>query len=329
MVEVINFSDARIKKPFNLWAVVSAILFIALIVVLVFPSSIGISGNVIGSSNVGTKTIDFINNELLQSGNATLSSVADIGSMYEVNVTYNGNIIPTYVTKDGKYFMQGALSMDTKAASSNTAASQQPVNVTKSDKPVVNAYVFAYCPYGLQFEKALSPVYNLLKDKADINIVYIGAMHGDFERVESLRQLCVLKNYGKDTLWNYLNKFAANTSISSCSGDATCLSPILSNIMSSLSIDSAKIDACMSSDATALYNADTAAASSAGVTGSPTFKINGAEVSVARSPAAIEQAICDAFTTAPAECSQALSSTAASAGFGSSSSTATAASCGA
>jgi predicted DsbA family dithiol-disulfide isomerase len=97
--------------------------------------------------------------------------------------------------------------------------------------------------------------------------------------------------------------------------------------MSSLSIDSSKIDSCMTADAEALYNTDTAAAKQLGITGSPSFTINGAKVQVNRTPEAIKKAICDAFTTAPSECSQNLSSTAASAGFGAGASTA-AASCG-
>jgi len=46
-----------------------------------------------------------------------------------------------------------------------------------------------------------------------------------------------------------------------------------------------------------------------GVTGSPTLIINGVEYSGSRSSEAYKQAICDAFTTAPSECSQTLSET--------------------
>ena len=316
MNEVINFAKEA-KKPLNIWIIVSAVLLIAVLGLVIFPNAIGISGNVINSNDAGIKAVDFINNYLTGgAGNASLSSVRDMGDMYETNVSYNGKIISTYITKDGKYFIQGAMSIDNPPVA-NTAAANQPVNVTKSAKPIANAYVFSYCPYGLQFEKALSPVYTLLKDKADINIVFIGAMHGEHEKTESLRQICVQKNYGKDMLWKYLDQFNANTAIGSCSGNATCLSPLLSSLMSSLSIDSAKIDSCMASDAEALYNTDMASAKQLGITGSPSFTINGAKVQPSsRTPEAIKKAICDAFTTAPSECSQTLSTAAASAGFG-------------
>jgi len=318
MNEVINFSNEA-KKPFNLWIIVSAVLLISVLALVLFPDKLSITGNTINSNDAGTKAIDFINDYLTGgAGNATLSSVRDMGDMYEVNTSYNGKIIPTYITKDGKYFLQSALSIENPPAESTANTASQPVNVTKSEKPVVKAFVFSYCPYGLQFEKALSPVYTLLKDKADINLVYIGAMHGEHEKTESLRQLCIQKNYGTDMLWKYLDKFNADTAIGTCNSNTTCAKPLIDSIMTSLSIDSSKIDACITADAPALYAADTAAATAAGVTGSPTFTINGAKVQVARTPAAIGKAICDAFTTAPAECSQNLSSTAASAGFGAS-----------
>ncbi len=170
----------------------------------------------------------------------------------------------------------------------------------------------------MQFEKALVPVYNLFKDKADINVVAIGAMHGPFEKTESLRQLCIQENYGKDKLWAYLDKFIVNTAIGDCQGDDACLNPVLSPIMASLSIDKGKIDSCMTSNAESLYNADGARANSLGVSGSPTFVINGVESQVSRTPEAIKTAICNAFTDSskPSECSQILSTTPATPGFG-------------
>jgi len=304
------------KKSANIWMIVSVILTIALLGALVLPKSGVITGAAISESDAGKNTIDFINNNLVSSGQANLSSVQDLGSLYQINTSYNGKIISVYTTKDGKYFIQSIMDMSkpVQKAAAQTATAQ--VNVTKSDKPKAEAFVFAYCPYGLQFEKALSPVYDLLKDSADINIVYIGAMHGEYEHVESQRQLCILKNYGKDKLFEYISKFDANTTIGGCAGKDDCLSPLLSDLMNSISIDKSKIDSCMAADAEALYKADNAEASGIGISGSPTFVINGAKVQVSRSPDAIKTAICDAFTKAPAACNQTLSSTAASAGFG-------------
>ena len=220
------------------------------------------------------------------------------------------------------------IKVEKSAVATTGGASNTNTVAEKTDAPTVDAYVFAYCPYGLQFEKALLPAYDLLKDKAEINIVFIGAMHGAFEKTESLRQLCIQKEYSKDKLFEYLNKFTINTAIGNCNGDDNCLSPLLSDLMDSISIDKDKIDSCMESDGESLYNQDVAKASQLGVGSSPTFVVNGAQVQVSRTPDAVKKAICDAFTITPDECSQTLSLASASAGFGSGSGS-TGSSCGA
>jgi protein-disulfide isomerase len=314
----IKKEEHKIEKAIakvNLWAISSAVLAVILIAVIFWPH--GSSG--MPSQKAGENLVTFLNTNVVADGGVELVAVEDLGSLYLVNVTYQGQDIPVYTTKDGKYFIQGATEITDKKPSAASSSSDTPAasaDVPKTDKPIVEAFVFTYCPYGLQFEKALSPVYNLLKAKADINIVQIGAMHGEYEQVEAYRQLCIQKNYGKDKLWAYLNVFMVNDSVGNCGGDMTCSKPLVESIMKKLSMDVAKINTCMDKDAKALYDADGAIASSAGASGSPTFRINGVDVSVNRDAESIKKAICDAFTTAPSECSETLSTAAASPGFG-------------
>lgn len=202
-----------------------------------------------------------------------------------------------------------------------------PQNIPKSDKPKAEAFVFSYCPYGLQFEKALSPVYNLLKNKADIKIVFIGAMHGEYEHIESLRQLCIQKLYSTDKLWSYLNEFTVNTELGKCKGEVSCISPFIEKIFSNNGIDKSKIESCMKNDAETIYNQDMARAKELGISGSPTFVMNNVKASVSRSPESIKTAVCNAFNSAPKECDTKLSTTAAGAGFGTTTSSASS-SCG-
>jgi len=307
-----NSIGSSIKK--NPWMIVSAVLAVLLVIALIFALKGGITGNAISSDSAGQQAVDFIKTSF-GADVSTFTDVKDLGNLYEVTVPYQGQDIPVYISKDGKYFISSAIDMTAASADPSTPV-DVPTEVVKSDKPVVDAYVFSYCPYGLQFEKALLPVYNLLKNKADINLVFIGAMHGEYEKTESLRQICIQKEYGKDKLWSYLDVFMGNTDIGNCNGDETCLKPLIEKIFKNVSIDSAKISTCMANDAEALYNADVQKASSMGISGSPTFVINGAQVSVSRTPAAVGKAVCDAFTTSPSECTQTLSSTASQAGFG-------------
>lgn len=322
----IKKEEKKIKKFFskkeNIWMSVSIVLLVLLIVAIAWPSGIS-------SKKAGEKVIAFAKDRGLE---ASLINVSKQGTMFEVNIDLQGQTVPVYVTNDGKFLVQGMIPLEVSGDSSDSTDNSDttPKEVPKSAKPVVNAFVFSYCPYGLQFEKALSPVYTLLKNKADINLVAIGAMHGQHEETESLRQICIQKLYGKDKLWAYLDKFAANTSIGDCNSDTTCSKPLVESIMKKLTIDVAKVNTCMTNDAPELYKADNDKANSLGQTGSPGFMINGVDVQVSRSPEAIKQAICGAFTTAPAECSKNLSTSQASAWFGSDASSAgsSAASCG-
>ena len=322
--------EKKVEKFFhkkeNIWMSVSIVLAVLLVISLCFAFSGKSSG--ISKDAAGKKAVEFIQTSF-GANVSVFNNVTDLGKIYVMNVPYQGQDIPVYVTKDGKYFISSAIDMNAVPSAntpSNTA--NAPTEVVKSDKPVVEGYFFSYCPYGTQFEKAMIPVYNLLKSKVDMNIVFIGAMHGEYEKIESLRQICVQKEYDKDKLWAYFEKFLANTNLGACNGEASCIAPYITAIMTNLSIDEAKIKTCMANDAETIYNADVSKAGSLSISGSPTFVINGAQVQVSRSPEAVKTAICAAFTTAPSECSQTLSSTAASPGFGSGAgSAATTASC--
>jgi len=211
--------------------------------------------------------------------------------------------------------------LDLSSSSTSTTTTEVP----KSDKPTVELYVYSYCPYGLQMEKAIIPVVELFGDKIDFKIRQIGAMHGDYEKVEAQRQLCVEKNY-PDKFLDYLLAFAEDTSCST--GADTCLTAKLTSLYTELGINANTINSCMTSDGVTMYNAEVSNANSEGVSGSPTLIINGVDVSVNRNPEAIKGEICNAFNDVPSECSTTLSTASASAGFGSStSSSSSSASC--
>ncbi len=313
-----NISKATEKIKGNPWIMVSIVLGIAVLILLFMVLRGGITGNVVKGESAGTTIVEYLNART--GGGVEYVSYKDLGNLYEVTVSYQGQEIPVYVTKDGEYFVQGAIPITGDVI--DNSDTETPTEVPKSDKPVVEAFIFSYCPYGLQFEKALLPVYDLLKDKADINIVAIGAMHGEFEKQESLRQISIEQLYGRDKLFVYLKEFDSNTDIGACSGDDTCLNKYLLTIYTKLGIDKTKVENYMKADALAIYDGQGAEASSLGISGSPTFVINGVKVSVSRNPEAIKTAVCSAFNTEPSECSQTLSTASPGAGFGASASSA-------
>ena len=343
-VPIINNSVNQKSNPWKITSVVLVILLIGL-AGYVFLYKSNATGNVIKSDDAGKKLVDFLNGRT--GGGVTYVNSTDKGDIYEVTVSYQKQDIPVYITKDGQYFVQGAVLLtgngttaptatqctnDSDCAQGETCQSGQcaaaPKNVPKTSKPNVQAFVFAYCPYGLQFEKALFPAYDALKSNANISIVFIGNMHDPqgctgtacFEKTETYRQICINKNYGTDKLISYLKLFVVSSDVSACNGADSCIQPLVTKMMTSLSIDTKKISDCMTNDAPAIYDSQGTLSNSLGVSGSPTFMINGVEVSVNRTPDSIKQAICNAFTTSPKACTQTLSTSAVSAGFGGSAS---------
>jgi len=306
----------------NIWMYSTFVLGITAIILLVLVFRGGISGSIVSEETAEENVINFLKS---QGRDATISSISEENGFYKVLVSMDGQEIPAYVTRDGKYLTTGLiplteLVMGNNAVNTNTNTNTNTnspaANVQKSDKPVVEAFIFSYCPYGLQFEKAMFPVYDLLKDKVDFKIVAIGAMHGEYEKIETLRQISIEGLYSKDKLFLYLKEFDVNTNIGACRGDENCLDKYLPNIYKKLGIDKTKVENYMKSDAGKIYDEQNARANSLGIGGSPTFVINGVEAQVSRNPESIKQAVCDAFNTAPSECSQTLSTTGASAGFG-------------
>ncbi len=305
----------------NPWILTTFIAGILAVILLISIFSGNFTGNVISSNNAGEKVINFY--ESVGISGLTLDSIKEVSGLYEVNINYQGKIIPVYLTKDGKNIIESLTPTEITDSSSDTT----PADVPKSDKPSVELYVFTYCPYGLQMEKAILPVVKLLRDKIDFKIRQIGAMHGEYEKIEAQRQLCIEKNYPTKFL-DYILAFAEDTAIGSCSGDATCLAPKLNALYAKLGIGASKINSCITSEGLTMYNAEVQNAQSKGVSGSPTLIINGVNAQADRSPEAIKGTICNAFNDLASECTQTLSTASASPGFGSgTSSSSSSASC--
>ena len=273
-----------------------------------------VNGDYISSTQAGDDAIVFVNEFLLENGGATLISIEEESGLYKINTDIDGQEVPIYSTKDGKYIIlpQGFIDVEEFRDSMEGLEDQpEPVGeeVPKSDKPVVNVFVMSYCPYGLQMQKAMLPVMSLLGDKADININFVHyIMHGLKEVEENNRQYCIQKEQ-PDLLIDYLECFVQSDDTGKCQSD--------------VGIDTEQLDSCLddlegefaptqtfedSSENYPPYPVDAALSNQYGVRGSPTLVINGKTMSVQRSPEAIKSAVCDAFNTPPEECNTALSS---------------------
>jgi len=220
----------------------------------------------------------------------------------------------------------------TKADTSDAATNNQPQqpateqqtltpSVTKSDKPVVELFIMSYCPYGLQMQKAYSPVMKLLGGKADISVKFVAyAMHGQKELEENTRQYCIA-NEQKDKYLAYVDCFTTSGDYQACMGSTGVSESKLNTCVDKTNksfgtMDKFKDQSTWLSGQYPVYPVHQSLNDKYGVQGSPTLVVNGAQVEAGRSPEAIKQVVCASFNNPPSECSQTLSSAQASPGFG-------------
>jgi len=305
----------------NLWMIISIVLGIALVLSFtgVIPTGRIVATGGLTASEAASRAIDYINENLVQGSTATLVSVEEVSGIYKVITSYQGSNIPVYITKDGKFLILQQQTFDTTKAVTTTTT--QPTEIPKTDKPTAELFVMSFCPYGVQAENLMKPVVDLLGEKADIKVRFITtisgdtvdsvqSLHGTTEAQEDLRQVCIMKNYDQETYWNYLSSIDNDCYGKITTSDATALGACWKEAATDAGIDTSKIETCSEgTEGLNLLKTDEQLAEQYGVTGSPTLIINGVEYSGSRSSEAYKQAICDAFTTAPSECSQTLSET--------------------
>lgn len=275
---------------------------------------------IISPQEAAEKAINYINQNILEQGTtASLINVEEENGVYKFKLKIGENEFPSYVTKDGKLlFTENPVSLESQPETGEGNTGE----VSKRDVPDVKLFVMSYCPYGLQAQKMFLPVYNLLKNKAEMGVYFVDyIMHEKQEIDENLRQYCIQKEE-KEKYPDYLNCFVQDGDFEKC--------------LSSVLIDRTKMTDCISKtdkeyNITSQYNDKSTWVNGQfpkfdvyadlnekyGVQGSPTIVINDKEVSVSeRSPEKFKEIVCQAFNSPPAECSQALSDTAFSPGFG-------------
>ena len=318
-----GFISKSKKNPWILSTLIFAILALGL--VLMNPNISGrITGNVISANNAAQNLLGFYLNNGAEG--LSVDSVETESGLYKINFLFQGQVVPIYMTRDGK--LAGSLSplmLSTQTntqtnTNDNTNVQQTSQAMPKSDKPKVELFVMSYCPYGTQAEKGLLPAVALLGDKIDFKLRFVHyTLHGEKEDIENNRQLCIREEQGQDKLNKYLvcildsDNPNAPKDVSVCEKEA--------------GIDNAKLQTCLKNKADSYFASDSLLSKNYGVQGSPTLIINGVQSSAGRNPASYLNGICGAFNNAPSECSEQLSITSPSTGFGYKTGTDTVAQC--
>lgn len=313
----------KVKKQkinLDLWKIATvclAVLFIISIATGGFRRSGGV-----GADAAGQKTIDYLNTMLAATGSrANLISSETKGDFYNVKINIDGKLYDSYVSKDGKLLFPSSIDMSQPVQQQQEQQQQQQATYPKLDNPKVLMFIMSFCPYGQQAENALQPVSQLLGDKSPIEphfVLYSNyrgggptycfdednkycSMHGIKELNENVRQLCIWK-YQESRWWDYVMQINQKCSLDNIE---TCWEDVAEDI----DVDTVKVKDCFENEALDLLAAEAALNAKYSVRGSPTILINEVQYSGNRAADAFKDAICSAYTTAPAECAQAVQTT--------------------
>ncbi len=330
MEEVKNSEGTKkcCRCKFSLWQIISGVLFV-IVVVSVLTGGFGLKLFGPSADKLAGQTVEFINQYLMQPGSAASLIKADCNkkvSLCKITINVGENEFDSYVSSDGQILFPDAIEVEKfkeqkGAAADNNNQQTSLENLPKVAKPEVGLFVMSYCPYGLQAQKALFPVMDLLKDKADIKIHFVNyIMHEKKEIDENLRQYCIQKQE-PEKYSAYLKCFAAAGEFEKC--------------LTEVKTNKAKLDSCVSQadkdykisagyeDKTTwlngtypLFNVEADLNQQYGVQGSPTMIINGQVVNPNRTSQDYKEAICLGFETMPEECAQELSTQSLVPGFG-------------
>ncbi|MCD6442240.1 hypothetical protein J7L24_01720 [bacterium] len=297
------------------------IILLALLIVSIFTNGFGVKGLLVkqgASQEIIDNAVTFINDQLLPPGSTASLAETDSEERIEVSkfkITIGDKSYDSFVSKDGKYLFPDVIKMAEalERAKAKGNPQQQTTEMIKSDKPNIDLFVMSYCPFGLQAQKTILPVYGLLKDKANITVRFCNyAMHGKKELDENLRQYCLQKESAEKYM-NYLSCFVIDGDSGKC--------------LLSANIDQEKLDSCISNtdkeykvsadydnketwlnERYPVFKVENNLNEMYNVGGSPTIVINGQVVNInPRTPENYKAFICQAFNVQPEECSETLS----------------------
>lgn len=296
-------------------------LFGIAIVVLLAGAFLYLNQNkakVLSVDKVGARVMQYIKENVSGGETASLVDIVMDGDVYKLKLEINGQEYESYASRDGRLLFPEGYIIE-EASTSQSAANAE---IVKSDKPDVKLFVMSYCPFGLQAQKMFLPVYDLLKDKADMGVYFVDyIMHEKDEMMENLRQYCIQKE-DKGKYSNYLACFTVSGDSEKCLSEAGINKGQIENCM--FETDQAfSVSTLYNNKETWLngqfpqFNVQKELNDQYGVQGSPTIVINDKVVEVSpRSPEKFKETICQAFNSAPEECSQKLSEDVPSSGIG-------------
>lgn len=133
---VIKIEKRYINKKRNIWAYVSVILGILLIISWIKPFSSG----EISKDEVKYKALEYINSVLQGQAIAEINSIKEKNNLYELEININGELIKSYITKDGSLLFPNAIDLskelDIPNVRSNVANTETKKDISIDDDTV-------------------------------------------------------------------------------------------------------------------------------------------------------------------------------------------------
>jgi len=273
-----------------------------------------------GDQKIAENAVKYINDNGLASSEVVLEGHERESGVIKIKIKIGETEYDSYITRDGKYLFPTALEMKTSEEensenSTATTSASSCEDLTKSDKPELDVYVVAACPYGLQIQRALAQAVSEVPELANyIKVRYIGSvsgntitsMHGDEEAQENLRQICIRQEQPAK-YWSYVSCHIK-------AGDST-------GCLKSVGVNTSTLSACMSdaSKGVAYAKEDFDLADKYSVQGSPTLMLGDSNVDESgfggRSADAIKKIVCCASNSEPSFCSQTLETSSAAVSY--------------
>ncbi|MCK5624362.1 hypothetical protein KAI04_00800 [Candidatus Pacearchaeota archaeon] len=284
----------------NPWIMSTFVLGILAIILIVGSVSGGITGKTISEDKAGEYLVSYFEAQGVEG--FSVDSVENEEGFYKVNIDYQEQLIPFYVTKSG-YLTGNSILLITPQ---KTSSVDTPVTgIVKSDVPEVELFVMTHCPYGTQAEKGFIPAILEFGNEIDASIKFVHYYLHEGEKQEPYEtpiQVC-LREEQSDLFLPYLNCFLEDGDSDRC--------------VIETGIDKSKLDSCVQNNAESYYALDSALSEGYGVRGSPTLVVNGNIVTSGRSAAEYADVICQAFNVPPELCGELdLDSASPSPGFG-------------
>ena len=271
-------SDLTKKLRENPWMVSTIVLGLVAVILLYMSFSGGITGNVVSENIASEKLVEYLNG--LTGGGVSFASSEDIGSLYKINVNYQGKEIPVYITKDGNYFVSGISPITGNVANQEqTQASQptnEPIEIDLKDAPIkgdTNAPVTILefsdyeCPFcGRHFSQTLPLIIENYVNTGKVRLVFKYAQGHGTGQAAHLISWCL---NDQNLFWEFHDLAFANQE------DVGNIVK-MKELAQSLGADMNNLDECIDSRKyNYLLTEDSQMAISNGITGTPSFIING------------------------------------------------------